>query len=240
MPVRAADTTQRVRHDGPLSRGSIRSPILRCRYVPLPRFVVAIGRDCVERPRPNRKACAMRREPARDKRRGQTSAVMRGRIDGNVSGTHLFSARQHRARCSGAMHRVPRRATGKHARLSARATSQRRASTCDVTHGRKCFIDVTSRESRVVRMREARSADQGEYRGRCARNQLPPRRPFMRFDACMRAVAPRAPAARRSGIDTADSAPKATERSSAGPALPSGLRAFATTRTRPRHSTAAP
>jgi len=39
----------RVRRDGPLSRGSSRSPICRCRCVPLPRIFVAISRGCDER-----------------------------------------------------------------------------------------------------------------------------------------------------------------------------------------------
>ena len=199
MPVRAADTTQRVRHDGPLSRGSIRSPIFRCRYVPLPRFVVAISRDCVERPRPNRKACAMRREPARDKRRGQTSAVMRGRIDGNVSGAHLFSARQRRARCREAANRASRRAPGKRARPSAHAKLQRPASACDATHGRKCFINVTSREPLMVCDAKSRDTGQGEYRGRCVRNQSLVGWPFIRIDTCNVGRRSRSPAVCRSG-----------------------------------------
>lgn len=81
----------RVRHVGPPSRGSSRSPMLRCRCVPLPRFIVNISLGCDERHGAHRKACAMRREPARDKRRRHLPGVTRGGIDGNVSGTHLFS-----------------------------------------------------------------------------------------------------------------------------------------------------
>jgi len=72
----------------------------------------------------------MRRGPARDKRRGLTSGVAREEIDGNVSGAHLFSARQRRARCREAANRASRRAPGKRARPSAHAKSPRPASAC--------------------------------------------------------------------------------------------------------------
>ncbi len=88
----------RVRHVGPPSRGSSRSPMFRCRCVPLPRFIVNISRGRDERHGAHRKACAMRREPARDKRRRHLRSVTGGGIDGNVSGTHLFSAYRER-RC---------------------------------------------------------------------------------------------------------------------------------------------
>lgn len=42
MPIRVADTTRCVRRDGPRSRGSLRSPIFRCRCVPLARIVVVL------------------------------------------------------------------------------------------------------------------------------------------------------------------------------------------------------
>lgn len=129
----------RVRHDRPPLRGSIRSPIFRCRCMPLSRFVVDIDRGCVERHRPNRKACAMRRGPAPGKRLGRTPGVMREGIDGNVSGTHLFSARERRGRCREATHRALRRAPAKRARPSASTKPRRPASACGTTRPGKMF-----------------------------------------------------------------------------------------------------
>ncbi len=68
----------RVRHVGPPSRGSSRSPMFRCRCVTLPRFIVNISRGCPERHVAPRKACAMRREPARDKRHRRLPSVTGG------------------------------------------------------------------------------------------------------------------------------------------------------------------
>ncbi|WP_155629706.1 hypothetical protein [Burkholderia territorii] len=93
MSVRVADTTHcaldTIGHHCAVRSDPRYFDVVACRSRD---FVVCFDRGCVERHRPNRKACAMRREPAPGKRLGHTPGVMREGIDGNVSGTHLFSA----------------------------------------------------------------------------------------------------------------------------------------------------